>query len=147
MLDRPTQNREFGGDNSMSTHVPPLRIPWSEIQGYFRAFLPTHAMSHLYYEGHCLDLWHSFATLQAPKAPVPCTYTQMLQYHYRYVIYIYMLYIYIYIYIYIIYNIKHSHPLVQIGVIGAGCPAYRGHQADPVPTCRAVCRIGWGTSG
>lgn len=25
-----------------------------------------------------------------------------------------------------------------------GCPAYRGHQADPVPTCRAVCRIGWG---
>ncbi|CAE7282402.1 yjiC [Symbiodinium natans] len=35
---------------------------------YFRAFLPTHAMSHLYYEGHCLDLWHSFATLKAPKA-------------------------------------------------------------------------------
>ncbi|CAE7215375.1 unnamed protein product [Symbiodinium pilosum] len=25
-------------------------------------------MSHLYYEGHCLDLWHSFSTLRAPKA-------------------------------------------------------------------------------
>jgi len=34
---------------------------------YLRAFLPTHAMSHLYYEGHCLGLWDSFATLQAPE--------------------------------------------------------------------------------
>ena len=50
-------------------------------RGYFRAFLPTHAMSHLYYEGHCLDLWHSFATLKAPKAGQH-------------------IYIYIYIYIY-----------------------------------------------
>eukprot|EP00931_Biecheleriopsis_adriatica_P008868 TRINITY_DN110003_c0_g1_i1.p1 TRINITY_DN110003_c0_g1~~TRINITY_DN110003_c0_g1_i1.p1 ORF type:complete len:546 (-),score=112.11 TRINITY_DN110003_c0_g1_i1:41-1654(-) len=38
---------------------------------YFRAFLPTHAMSHLYYEGHCRDLWHSYATLRHPKAVQP----------------------------------------------------------------------------
>ncbi|OLQ13994.1 hypothetical protein AK812_SmicGene1942 [Symbiodinium microadriaticum] len=47
--------------------------------GYFRAFLPTHAMSHLYYEGHCLDLWHSFATLQAPKAVRPTEDTKQIQ--------------------------------------------------------------------
>lgn len=46
---------------------------------YFRAFLPTHAMSHLYYEGHCLDLWHSFATLQAPKAVRPTEDTKQIQ--------------------------------------------------------------------
>ncbi|CAK0824379.1 unnamed protein product [Prorocentrum cordatum] len=33
---------------------------------YFRAFLPTLANSHLYYEGHCKDLWHSWTTLERP---------------------------------------------------------------------------------
>jgi len=46
---------------------------------YFRAFLPTHAMSHLYYEGHCLDLWHSFATLKAPKAVRPTEDAKQIQ--------------------------------------------------------------------
>ena len=38
------------------------------IWGYFRAYLPSFAMSHLYYEGHCLDLWHPYATLRPPQA-------------------------------------------------------------------------------
>ena len=38
---------------------------------YLRAFLPTHAMSHLYHEGHCSELWHSYATLRAPGAERP----------------------------------------------------------------------------
>eukprot|EP00927_Polykrikos_kofoidii_P019056 TRINITY_DN18881_c0_g1_i1.p1 TRINITY_DN18881_c0_g1~~TRINITY_DN18881_c0_g1_i1.p1 ORF type:complete len:484 (-),score=47.21 TRINITY_DN18881_c0_g1_i1:74-1525(-) len=33
---------------------------------FLRAFLPTLSNSHLYYEGHCKDLWHSFATLEPP---------------------------------------------------------------------------------
>lgn len=35
---------------------------------YLRVYLPTFAMSHLYYEGHCLDLWHPYATLRPPQA-------------------------------------------------------------------------------
>eukprot|EP00434_Breviolum_minutum_P034299 symbB.v1.2.030351.t1/scaffold3411.1/size57358/8 len=35
---------------------------------YFRAYLPSFSMSHLYYEGHCLDLWHPYATLRPPQA-------------------------------------------------------------------------------
>lgn len=38
---------------------------------YIRAFLPTLATSHLYYEGHCRDLWHSYALLAPRRAERP----------------------------------------------------------------------------
>ncbi|CAJ1355896.1 unnamed protein product [Effrenium voratum] len=45
---------------------------------YLRAYLPTFAMSHLYYEGHCLDLWHSYATLASPEDVQPTTDEQAI---------------------------------------------------------------------
>lgn len=33
---------------------------------YINAFLPTLSNSHLYYEGHCKDLWHAFSTFEPP---------------------------------------------------------------------------------
>lgn len=48
---------------------------------YFRAFLPTHVMSHLYSEGHCRELWHSYATLRAPGDVKPTCRKEKMESH------------------------------------------------------------------
>lgn len=55
-------------DNPECTVAATFQLQLPVPVGYIRAFLPTHAMSHLFYEGHCKDLWHSYATLRPPSA-------------------------------------------------------------------------------
>merc|ERR1712194_483021 len=48
---------------------------------YLRAYLPTHALSHLQYEGHCENLWHSYATLRAPRGVTPSADAKKMKAH------------------------------------------------------------------
>ncbi|CAK9096134.1 unnamed protein product [Durusdinium trenchii] len=55
-------------DNPECTVATTFQIQLPIPARYLRAYLPTFAMSHLYYEGHCRDLWDPYATLRPPKA-------------------------------------------------------------------------------
>eukprot|EP00438_Fugacium_kawagutii_P027465 Skav205574 [mRNA] locus=scaffold460:12561:14749:+ [translate_table: standard] len=55
-------------DNPECTVATTFQIQLPVPARYLRAYLPTFSYSHLYYEGHCLDLWHPYATLRPPQA-------------------------------------------------------------------------------